>query len=269
MRCHYVSDLHLETQLFRGELPKGDVLIVAGDLCHASSLDPERTDKYNVEQRGRVMRFIDTAQENFRHVLLVMGNHDHYDGVFDATAGLFRKHLPGVSVLDNESIEIDGVCFFGTTLWSDFEGRSAACMNAVRRRVGEFFFVRKRARDADGKEILRKFQPEDALQAFDASVSALRHCLASAAGRQIVVISHHPPTRQGLNPRHAGNGLDGVYASDVEEAIRAGVHNWVHGHTHMKRTYRVGNTVFRTNCRGFDGRDASAGGFSARSFFEL
>lgn len=139
MRCHYLSDLHLETQQCRGELPKGDVLIVAGDLCHASCLDPERTDKYSVNQRGRVMRFIDTALENFQHVLLVMGNHDHYDGVFDATAGLFKKHLPGVTVLDNESIEIDGVCFFGTTLWSDFEGRSEACMNAVRRRVGEFW----------------------------------------------------------------------------------------------------------------------------------
>ena len=116
---------------------------------------------------------------------------------------------------------------------------------------------------------MRKFQPEDALLAFDASVSALRDCLACADGKQIVVVSHHPPTRHGLNPRHAGNGLDGVYASDLDEAIWEGVHNWVHGHTHMGRTYRVGNTVFRTNCRGFDGKDPCARTFSASTYFDL
>jgi 3',5'-cyclic AMP phosphodiesterase CpdA len=264
-----MSDLQLETQEFRGGLPKGDVLIIAGDLCHARCLDPERTDKYSVDQRSRVRRFIDTALANFAHVLLVPGNHDHYDGVFDATASLLKKHLRGVSVLDNASMDIDGVRFFGTTLWTDFEGRSEACMNAVRRRVGEFFFVRKRAQDADGNEILRKFKPPDALQAFDASVSALRHCLASADGKQIVVISHHPPPRQGLNPRYAGNGLDGVYASDLDQRIWDGVHHWVHGHTHIRRTYRVGNTVFRANCHGFDGKDACARTFSAGTYFDL
>ena len=268
MRCHYMGDLHLETQEFRGSLPKGDVLIIAGDLCHARCLDQERTDKYSVDQRSRVHRFIDTALANFAHVLLVLGNHDHYDGVYEDTAALFARHLPGVTVLDSDHVEIDGVRFFGTTLWSDFEGRSEACMDAMRRRVGEFFFVKKRARDADGKEILRKFQPEDLL-AFDASVSALRQCLASAAGKQIVVISHHPPSRQGLNPRHAGNGLDGVYASDLDEAIWEGAHNWVHGHTHMRRTYRVGSTVFRTNCRGFEGKDPCASTFTARNYFDL
>lgn len=116
MRCHYLSDLHLETQGFHWQLPKGDVLIVAGDLCHAGCLDPARTDKYSVDQRGRVMGFIDSAVANFAHVLLIAGNHDHYDGVFDETAGLFRRHLPGVTVLDNDCVEIGGVRFFGATL---------------------------------------------------------------------------------------------------------------------------------------------------------
>lgn len=35
MRCHYLSDLHLEAQDFGTALPKGEVLIIAGDLCHA------------------------------------------------------------------------------------------------------------------------------------------------------------------------------------------------------------------------------------------
>src|SRR5262245_12445449 len=129
MRCHYLSDLHLETQDFRPALPKGDVLIIAGDLCHASRLDPARTDRYSVEQRGRVMRCIDAALVSFAHVLLVPGNHDHYDGVFETTPELLRRFLPGVTVLDDSAVEIDGVAFFGATLWTDFAGRSQACMD--------------------------------------------------------------------------------------------------------------------------------------------
>jgi hypothetical protein len=45
MRCHYLSDLHLESQPFQQALSGGDVLIIAGDLCHARCLDPERTDR--------------------------------------------------------------------------------------------------------------------------------------------------------------------------------------------------------------------------------
>ena len=65
MRCHYISDLHLEFQDFQWKLPKGDVLIIAGDLCHARCLDPARRDKYSIDQRARVMRFAESAVANF------------------------------------------------------------------------------------------------------------------------------------------------------------------------------------------------------------
>lgn len=271
MRCHYLSDLHLETQDFQGRLPKGEVLIVAGDLCHASRLDPERTDKYSVDQRDRVMRFIDIARENFAHVLLVPGNHDHYDGLFDATVDVLKRFLPGVTVLDNEQVEIDGVCFFGTTLWTDFEGRSQVCMDHVRRKCGEFFFVKKRTKVVEGREILAKFQPEDALAAFEQSWGSLKHHLAQTYGRRTIVVSHHPPSLQGLNPRHAGNGIDGAYASNLDAHIVGwtDVPVWVHGHTHIQKTYRIGDTVLHANCRGFEGRDPSARSFTLGAHFDL
>ena len=270
MRCHYLSDLHLESQRFPWRLPEGDVLIIAGDLCHAQCLDPERTDKYSVTQRDRARRFIDSALAGFSNVLLVPGNHDHYDGIFDDTGDLLSRFLPGLTVLDNRHVEIGGVRFFGTTLWSDFEGRSGACMDAVKRRVGEYFFVRKRDFDAEGQVAVRKFQPRDALAAFDASVAALRDCVASAAGRQIIVVSHHPPSRQGLNPRHIGNGRDGVYASDLDRQVASWpcVTHWVHGHTHIRRRYRVGHVTMLANCRGFDGKDLCASSFSGALHFE-
>lgn len=269
MRCHYLSDLHLESQDFRWQLPKGDVLIVAGDLCHARCLDPARPDKYSIDQRTRVMSFHEAAVASFKHVLLIAGNHDHYDGIFEDTTASLARHLPSMTVLDNTAIEIGGVSFFGTTLWSDFEGRSAASMNAVRRRLGEFFFVKTRTRDSDGEERLAKFRPEDALSRFDASLAALKQHLAVNTG-PTVVISHHAPSLKGLNPLHAGNGLDGAYASDLDDVIRSlHIPVWVHGHSHIRRTYRVGDTAVHANCRGFDGKDPSARAFTPSAYFDV
>jgi Icc-related predicted phosphoesterase len=271
MRCHYVSDLHLESQSFTWTLPKGDVLIVAGDLCHARCLDPTRADKYSIDQRVRVMCFVDSALANFRHVLLVAGNHEHYDGIFDNTTLLLRKHLPGVVVLDNECIELEGVQFFGSTLWSNFSGRSLATMNVVRKRMGEYFFVKKRLISADGVELLANFRPEDAADAFEESIAALKRCIAAHPSQQTVVITHHAPSRQGLNPSSARNGLEGAYASDLDATIAslANVPVWIHGHTHIRRRYRIGKTAVLANCRGFDGKDLTASSFTPSAHFYI
>jgi Icc-related predicted phosphoesterase len=265
MRCCYMSDLHLETQDYRWPLPAGDVLIIAGDLCHARCLAAGPDDRAALKQRDRVLRLADEMRARFAHVLLVPGNHDHYEGTFSETAGLLRAGLPGVTVLDDATVQIEGVRFFGGTLWTDFaEGTG---LDAVRRRCGEFFFVK--VREADGST--RKFRPEDALAAFDATRAALSRSLAAANGKRTVVISHHAPSRQGLNPHHVGDDLDGAYASDLDGWITglADLPVWVHGHTHMRRLYRIGATQVRTDARGFDGRDLSSRGFTGQSSFEI
>lgn len=269
MRCHYLSDLHLEAQAFDTDLPNGDVLIIAGDLCHAFRLDPARTDRYSVERRGRVMRFVDRAVASFPHVVLIAGNHEHYDGVFEGTADLLRRHLPGVTVLNNEAVNIGGTRFFGSTLWTNFDGGSEDAMNAVRRRMGEFFFVKTRSGPDHGS--LAKFRPEDALRAHEAAWSRLLHEIETGDGRPTVVITHHAPSRQGLNPRFAGNGLDAAYASDLDRAIGSleSVVAWVHGHTHVARTYRIGRTTVRSNALGFASKGQGAPGFSVKASFDL
>lgn len=271
MRCHYLSDLHLESETFEQRLPKGDVLIIAGDLCHARCLDPSRTDKYNINQRNRVMRFIDEARSNFAHVLSVAGNHEHYDGIFEETVPLLRRQLPGITVLDNETIELGGIRFFGSTFWTDFEGRSETCMNKVRRRMGEYFFVKTRGTSASSDAPLRKFQPEDALRAHDSAWAALLSEVNAGDGKPTVVITHHAPSKLGCNPQFSSNGLDGAYYSVLDEQIARleEVPAWIHGHTHISKNYQIGKTTLRTNARGFVLKGQSAKGFSYNVYFEL
>jgi Icc-related predicted phosphoesterase len=270
MRCRYMSDLHLEAQSFRHPLPGGDVLIIAGDLCHAIALDPARTDPYSIKQRDRVLHFVEEATKAFAHVLLVAGNHEHYGGVLEDTVPLLRKHLAGVSVLDDESIEIEGVRFFGTTLWTDLAGRNEDASERIRRGMGEYFFAKTRRANDDGEIAVTKLLPSDTLAAYDRAVNALRG-LAAKPERPTVVVSHHAPSLKGLDPLHKGNGLDGAFASNLDNII-AGLPNtpyWVHGHTHIRKKYRVGGTTILANCRGVDGKDLSAQGFSPDCYFDI
>lgn len=269
MRCYYMSDLHLEKQDFPWALPRGDVLLLAGDLCNATSLEAQRSDVYAVQQRERVLRLADAATKNFSHVLLVAGNHDHYDGIFDDTLGMLRRFLPGVTVLDKEAVTIGGIHFFGTTMWSDFEGRSALAMETARRGVGEYFFVKRRRQNDEAS--LTRLRPDDTLAEFDRSLAALKQHLAHHTNAPTVVIPHHAPSSKGLNPLHAGNGLDGAYFSDLNQMIASfeRVPYWVHGHTHIRRQYRIGGTQLLVNCRGFEGRDPVSRNFAPTTYFDL
>jgi Icc-related predicted phosphoesterase len=270
LRFHYLSDLHLESQDAPDALPEGEVLIVAGDLCHARCLAAAADDGYAQVQRDRVLRFFERANRNFGKIIMVMGNHDHYDGVFEDSAAQFRRHLDGITVLDNEAITIGDVRLFGTTLWSDFEGGNADAMKRASKGCGEFFFVKKRVLDEAGAETLARFRPADALIAHQHALDALEIFIAEPAPGRKVVVSHHAPSRKGLNPLHQGNGLDGAYASTLDGLIeRSGVSEWVHGHTHIRRIYRIGDTQMRVNCRGFADRDPGARQFRADTHFDI
>lgn len=269
MRCHYLSDLHLESQNLGMALPKGDVLIIAGDLCHARCLDPALTDRYSIEQRGRAMRVIDEAVRKFARVLLIAGNHEHYDGVFEDTASLLRRHLPGVTVLDDEAVEIDGVRFYGSTLWTDLGGRSEAEVTALRKGMGEYFFVKTRTCGPD--QPLAKLRPADTHRAHQAAWKRLREAVTAEPHRPTVVITHHAPSGLGLNPRFAESPLNPAYASNLDDEIATFeyVPVWVHGHTHIARTYRIGNTVVRSNALGFADKGGAAPGFSVKAHFDI
>lgn len=269
MRCHYLSDLHLEAQSFDLTLPKGDVLIIAGDLCHARCLDPERRDRYSIEQRDRVFQFVDQAVTNFRHVLLVAGNHEHYDGVFEDTADVLRRYLPYVTVLDDEAVTLDGVRFFGATLWSDLSTQTEAQLTAIRKGMGEYFFVKTR-NGAPGKP-LAKLRPPDTHQAHTQAWKCLKEALAGEPTRPTIVVTHHAPSRQGLNPKFSGNCLDAAYASDLDDEIHQfdNVVAWVHGHTHVSRTYSIGQMIVRSNALGFASKGQGAPGFSVKASFDV
>src|SRR5690606_37391535 len=72
-----------------------------------------------------------------------------------------------------------------------------------------------------------------------------------------VVVTHHLPSAQSVNPKFTGDLLNAAYASDLDQVIEDGRPAlWVHGHTHDSCDYQFGDTRVVCNPRGYDDENA-------------
>lgn len=97
MRIVAVADTHTFTADL--QVPDGDVLIHAGDLCRSGSLD---------ELRG-VAAWL--AAQPHRHKIVVAGNHDW---CFLREAVAARALLGGAHYLEDSEVTIEGMRFYGS-----------------------------------------------------------------------------------------------------------------------------------------------------------
>src|ERR1700730_15180911 len=132
-----MSDVHLESTRdwdlpSGGSRPQFDVMVVAGDLI-------PRMERGVAWLRERVTN---------RPVLYVPGNHEFYGCDIDRTVEKARQAAAGtnVRILQNDSVEIDGVLFVGGTLWTDFAllGNPDHAMQIAGYGINDYHRIRKR-----------------------------------------------------------------------------------------------------------------------------
>jgi hypothetical protein len=126
MKIALASDVHLEFgPIELTNTDNVDVLILSGDICVAADLYPVN-DPYGLITTGKYQRFLEffeTCSKNFKDVIYVMGNHEHYHGDFAQSAKILRdfvKPFPNIHFLDKEFIELHDHIFYGGTLWTNF-----------------------------------------------------------------------------------------------------------------------------------------------------
>ncbi|UCE31718.1 MAG: metallophosphoesterase [Burkholderiales bacterium] len=237
MRIRVLSDLHEE---FRHRLPPldlpwvpADVTVLAGDIANGP-------DALEVAQRPA---FAGST------VLVVPGNHEYYDARFEPTRETLRRSAAGLSrvhVLDDDQLQIDGVRFIGTTLWTDYR------LEGVERRA--LAMARSGERVLDHRKIMlsgdRMMAPADALALHEAARAFVERELARAHRGPTVVVSHHAPHPGSVAERFAGDPINAAFVSDLEPLL-AGADLWIHGHTHDSFDYRVGRTRVIANPAGY------------------
>lgn len=103
MRLVVISDTHSLHEWVR--VPSGDVLIHAGDITRNGTL--EELEAFN-DWLGSL---------DFRHIIVIAGNHDF---CFESDNAAARETLSNAIYLQDESVSLDGVKFYGSPWQPEF-----------------------------------------------------------------------------------------------------------------------------------------------------
>ena len=257
MKISLVSDLHLDFASV--QLPGGEVLILAGDICEYRSFKKELPS---------VVNFFKNECPKYEQVFMVMGNHEHYRYRLDKTYESLVELLPAnVRLLENETVDYQGVVFMGATLWTDLDGNSPIATIALKHGMNDYRAIENYYSDTG---FYHKLTPEYTYRLHNNTLDYFRASLAEYQSRPVVVITHHAPSYQSIHERYLGDGMNAGYASNLDEFIldHPQIKYWLHGHTHTAFDYQVGSTRVLCNPRGYYPHEPDTG-FNPDLTFEV
>jgi len=271
MKITLVSDLHLDIGGYL-DLPGGDVLILAGDVCEAKELGNEfRQTKLTDRNPGAFPchDFFEFVAPKYNKVFYVMGNHEHYRGRFDKTKEFLETMMPdNVTILENDVVEYNGVMFLGATLWTDCNNCDSLTLYHLKHMMNDYKVITNHYAD---KGVYHKLIPEVTFRRHTLSKQYFQMMLSEHRDKQFVVVSHHGPSFQSIHEYYKDDYLmNGGYVSNLSEFIldNENIKVWVHGHVHHPVDYMIGETRVLCNPRGYPG-ETQSNGFDPAFTFEV
>jgi 3',5'-cyclic AMP phosphodiesterase CpdA len=276
MKVAVISDLHLDFSDLT--LPGGDVLILSGDVCEARHLKKDMYNKDMVlfeherkDQRpDRYYRFFEEECSKYREVVMVMGNHEHYGFNYQKTYPHIASQLPdNVTLLENQTHQIDDVVFVGATLWTDMNKADPLTMFHMKQQMNDY---RQITQFNETKNVYHRLDPERTVSDHFASKQFIAKTVKDKFDQKFVVVTHHAPSKASIKPQYAGDHLmNGAYSSDLSEFILENpqIKVWTHGHTHDVFDYMIGSTRIICNPRGYKGYEDRAEQFDPGYNFDI
>lgn len=232
MKLHILSDLHTEFADCTPPPTDADVVVLAGDI-------------------GIGLAGIEWAARNFadKPVVYVPGNHEYYDHDLSLIRELKATAPANIQVLDNDTVEINGIRFVGSTLWTDFnlygEAERFHSMRRSAHLIKDFSSIRNGS---------RKFTPEDSVRLHENGKAWIQEALGEPFDGPSVVVTHHLPSTMSIAPQYATDPSSPAFASRLEALIEIGRPVlWIHGHTHEAHDYQIFDTRVICNPRGYPG----------------
>ena len=284
MKFALCSDLHLEFETLELNNTEGaDVLVLSGDICLAKDLafkETIRSEKW--------MEFFTHCSQQFKDVIYIMGNHEHYHGDFaksyDQLKGALAD-LTNIHVLEKEFITFGDVTFICGTLWTDMNKEDPNTLYGIRGYMNDYRIIDnsnnpvhfKKAiykKDENGNYVTEKvgeinttifdhyefdtrpskFSPEDSLVEHKAMLKLIDEVTKDMVSEKFVIVGHHAPSKLSTKPKYQGDVMvNGAYSSDLSDFIldRPMIKVWTHGHTHDTFDYMIGSTRIVCNPRGY------------------
>jgi len=257
MRIQLLSDLHLEVDpdYAPRPAPDADLLVLAGDI--GAGPDTPMAD-FGAED-WCLTRFSPRLGHWPVPVLYVAGNHEYDGRDFDACRARLREVTAslGITMLERDTLVIDGVRFVGTTLWADFDALSdqpshvpGSMTHNLRMRDKAFraanYYLEKTLTFRDGRLFDAAAMREEALicQAW------LRDALAQPHQGATVVVTHFAPSLRSHDPRYGITPGTAGFCNVLDELVPL-ADFWLHGHLHCPSDYVIGGCRVRANPLGY------------------
>lgn len=249
------SDLHLEFgKLHIDNVNEAKVLVLAGDILVANHIT---IGSKEIDLKERYLEFFRRVSKIYEDVILIMGNHEHYYGDISESYYIIKEFLEtnkfnNVHLLDNESVEIKGVEFFGSTLWTDINKSDPLSISTARFVMCDYRAITNKKSGCD-VYYDKLFSPHAAINIHEESISKLNNFLSTQSNKKRVIITHHLPCKLSIPDRFSNEiSLNGSYYSDLSDIILDNkIDLWVHGHTHDFCDYILGETRVVCNPRGY------------------
>ena len=220
MKAFFTSDLHLDlfhkenNDSFINSLPEAELLICLGDYHNKSSEE--------------FFNFIGRVEHKYQKIIYVLGNHDYWGRTLTTGHYKFNPKKRGKLVfLNNKPYVHNGVTFFGGTLW--YKHLSVSGNWCDEQRVHDYQDIPKHN------------------QLF-------KNRLSNIKSDNLVVLSHHLPSMNSVVEEYKDEWSNQFFVdSDCEHIIsKLKPKLWLHGHTHERIDYTLGNTRVMANPRGYE-----------------
>ena len=162
--------------------------------------------------------------------------------------------LPAFSlILDDSDCQIDGVSFYGSTLWTDFTAlgptAEAWCKRNISGMIGDFWCIS----DGVGKMI-----PVKMVELNKIARKGLYNWLQATEGKKVVV-THFPPLTCCKHGQIDENELSAYFTNNLTYMFynEYSPDYWLYGHNHWSDKMKVGKTTLLSNQHGYPGENES------------
>lgn len=239
MKIRLISDIHLDSCTgwllphYGGTVEISDnkvnitnneedqILVIAGDIGTFSLY-------------GRYNYFWDDVNNRFNDIVVVLGNHDYYNGdmkVADSWYAEYFKKYENVHFLQEDMIKIKGVTFAGTTLWTDFDFESPEMLER-----GQLYMTDYAVTNYNGMPLKTK----DILGIHRRQAKFIEWAGYFLQGEKSVLVVHHLPGPQFVAPRWAlDTDSNPLFYANIDEKVIDGFDAVFCGHTHSSMDFTL------------------------------
>jgi predicted phosphodiesterase len=243
MKIAYASDLHFEFEpLILDDIEPADVLILAGDILNVSRFK-RCTESTRTIDSDDITTFFDTVTSKFKHVIMVMGNHEYYGSSINEAIGTLKELLPyeNFHILNGDYIVIDNNLFVGGTLWTNYNNEDPFTIMRAPTLINDYRVIFNGDMHISVADILERHKN---------FVKWVENVDKSGYDNNIL-ITHHSPSMQTTADHYKHESImNGLFGSNLDYLLKMFDYA-IFGHQHDPKTPIVNDCVMLNNSRGY------------------